>query len=584
MKKILSLSLALVMLAALLPVAAVPVVADAEGNEVLADKECPSCDMFGYWDGVYCDSCEELWPCSWCGQTGVYCPEEMCNDCDRQICGCWCITGLTYREVFPDPNFRSSVIMNVLYGTRNNQKEAFIKDYTPEIASNRVITSDDAAKIASLSRLDVSDENITDMTGIEYFTGLEELHCSNNRIASLNLSRNIALRRLDCSNNQLTTLDVSKNTALTAIFCSNNRLTSLDVSRNTAMRTLVCFGNDMGIDPDVSISGWRSYWNNYNNMPIGDGGAIIMGRLYYYPQGGAERSGIDYSNEDNIIIEGTVTPAGFINISLNLNSEYILIPTAFNKVRSFSLDGGVKWRNVRDPMHISGVDHSIDKYLRKDLDLHISNRFIDRKTKNPGEGAVIVSFPTIKKRASAPRVTPNFAIGADNTGATPGYWSLVNRSDARNPNATPLKDGYIITEIDPDRAFNWGQFFKGENDYGIPVYPRRLRIDYGAMGWLEYNYGKNIMYHVRTAPKHDSSGYTAASKSVRLRVANELNAPNYKVKDNTISVRSNTFVRLPDGTVTHYEVRTRGVPVVSGMQVWQGATARRSASAKQSIP
>ena len=75
----------------------------------------------------------------------------------------------------------------------------------------------------------VSEKGITDMTGIEAFVNLTELSCSQNDIASLNLSNAIDLIYLSCYSNQLTSLDVSANTALTDLVCSKNLLTILDV-------------------------------------------------------------------------------------------------------------------------------------------------------------------------------------------------------------------------------------------------------------------------------------------------------------------------------------------------------------------
>ena len=46
------------------------------------------------------------------------------------------------------------------------------------------------------------------------------------------------LENLSCYNNRLTSLDVSKNTALEELGCSNNKLTELDVSNNINLKGL----------------------------------------------------------------------------------------------------------------------------------------------------------------------------------------------------------------------------------------------------------------------------------------------------------------------------------------------------------
>ena len=87
---------------------------------------------------------------------------------------------------------------------------------------------------------------ILNLIGIEDFTALSYLFCSDIGITNLDLSNNINLQSLNCnSNSSLTTLDVSNNTALTNLNCSGNQLTTLDVSNNTALINLNCSYNKL---------------------------------------------------------------------------------------------------------------------------------------------------------------------------------------------------------------------------------------------------------------------------------------------------------------------------------------------------
>jgi len=78
----------------------------------------------------------------------------------------------------------------------------------------------------------MSTGNITDLTGIEYFTALRYLFCYYNKLSTLDVSHNPALEWIVCYGNQLTALDVSKNPTLEYLNCYHNRLTSLDVRQN----------------------------------------------------------------------------------------------------------------------------------------------------------------------------------------------------------------------------------------------------------------------------------------------------------------------------------------------------------------
>jgi PKD repeat protein len=93
--------------------------------------------------------------------------------------------------------------------------------------------------------INVSNDSITDLTGIEIFTAIVDLRCSDNFLTNLNITSNTALVYLDCNHNQLTGLDVSSNTALKNLYCNFNQLTSLNISSNTALTHLECYVNQL---------------------------------------------------------------------------------------------------------------------------------------------------------------------------------------------------------------------------------------------------------------------------------------------------------------------------------------------------
>ena len=109
------------------------------------------------------------------------------------------------------------------------------------------------SEIQSVTYIAIYNAGVEDLTGVEVFTGLKQLHCVGNDITSLDISKNTALDSLDCSSNRLTSLDVSKNTALRVLHCSDNRLTSLDLSKNKGLVSLHCEKNQLG-SLDVSNS------------------------------------------------------------------------------------------------------------------------------------------------------------------------------------------------------------------------------------------------------------------------------------------------------------------------------------------
>jgi len=93
------------------------------------------------------------------------------------------------------------------------------------------------------SILNVNSQNISDLTGIEFFINIDFLLCSENQLTQLDLSQNLNLTLLSVSNNLLTSLNITNNHQLFELNCNNNQLTSLDTSQNENLQYLRCFNN-----------------------------------------------------------------------------------------------------------------------------------------------------------------------------------------------------------------------------------------------------------------------------------------------------------------------------------------------------
>ena len=119
--------------------------------------------------------------------------------------------------------------------------------------------------------IDITSKGIVNLSGIEYFTSIKQLSCSSNSLATLDVSKNIALTSLMCSNNLLTGLDVTKNTALSLLACYSNQLTTLDVSKNTALTFLDCDNNNLAtldLSKNNLLSSLFCYANLLTNLDI----------------------------------------------------------------------------------------------------------------------------------------------------------------------------------------------------------------------------------------------------------------------------------------------------------------------------
>ena len=216
--------------------------------------------------------------------------------------------GMYYWE-FPDQNFRREALrlLNDLDGGRRT--------------IGGFVSANDEALLASITSLNVSNKQISDLTGLQYFTGLTELDCSGNWLWQLDVSVNTQLIRLNCSGNWLWQLDVSANTKLRWLDCSENNLWQLDISANTGLIELNCSHNQLtGLNitgnteltkldgsfnqlasPD-SVTGWREI------------GLVLDSSFIFSPQKVAftalqnEIYAYAYAAEDMVVTVGTDIP------------------------------------------------------------------------------------------------------------------------------------------------------------------------------------------------------------------------------------------------------------------------------------
>ncbi len=146
------------------------------------------------------------------------------------------------------------------------------KVYVPDNAFETILIAkgydnalDDSVLLNNINTvkiLDIPANNISDLTGIEWFTALEDLKCtgnkglrsfklnngffsklininlSNNGLTSIEIPNSLQIANLNLSRNVLTTIDLSKFTALKTINLSYNQLTEVSFTKNTLLQTV----------------------------------------------------------------------------------------------------------------------------------------------------------------------------------------------------------------------------------------------------------------------------------------------------------------------------------------------------------
>lgn len=136
------------------------------------------------------------------------------------------------KNLFPDEIFR-----NYIKNEIDANEDGYLS--TKEINDTTVITVDNM--------------DIANLTGIDVFTNLEKLSCEGNKLITIDISKNHALKSLCASKNRLVQLYMSDNSALQYLDVADNNMKVLDVTKCPLLRELNCVRNDIS-SLDLSMS------------------------------------------------------------------------------------------------------------------------------------------------------------------------------------------------------------------------------------------------------------------------------------------------------------------------------------------
>ncbi len=137
---------------------------------------------------------------------------------------------------FDDMNFKQAVIDHLKYRVAIPSDEDQYKYFNYTIESD--IYPNDVQLITDLS---IRNCGISSLTGIEYFTSLVSLDCTDNTISSLDVSMLNQLTKLDCSYNLLTNIDFNENNDWQTFSISNNYI---DFQNGTELNRKLSVVND----------------------------------------------------------------------------------------------------------------------------------------------------------------------------------------------------------------------------------------------------------------------------------------------------------------------------------------------------
>lgn len=141
----------------------------------------------------------------------------------------------------------------------------------------------------AVTKIQISGLGAADLTGLEFFSNLEELDCSNNLIGSLDASGLPNLKLLYCQvNRNLSEINVSGLNNLQTLLCFSTKISSLDVSGLSNLVTLTCNLNPSMTYLNIEGTDSLKHPNFYENSLLDVVG--VPSNASYVGYSGAEQS------------------------------------------------------------------------------------------------------------------------------------------------------------------------------------------------------------------------------------------------------------------------------------------------------
>ena len=271
--------------------------------------------------------------------------------------------------MFKTPILALIILFSILIGKSNAQiinfpdlafKNALVNNSSINTNNDNEITVQEAAAFSG--GLNVSNQGIYNLSGIEYFTALTSFICSSNCITNLNFSQNTNLVKLDCSfqygcggtNPPFFALDFSNNSSLTYLDCGGNDITSINLSNNFLLDTLelgqINLLNDINLNNLINLKKLRigggipntnnlqsidisnspflenfylSYLGNFDTIDLTNNTRLKW--VNFSETGVTNILGLNELDSLNIFTCMQCETNGFLDFSNNVNLEYIQI-------------------------------------------------------------------------------------------------------------------------------------------------------------------------------------------------------------------------------------------------------------------
>lgn len=209
-------------------------------------------------------------------------------------------------QIFPDAAFRKWL-----------ENPAHINGY----GADGVLTTEELADIRSI---DVANQNLTTLQGIEVFSALESLNCKNNMLTVLDVSQNTGLKYLHCAFNRISSLDVSGLKELISLNCESNGMTALNLTGCSALEIIYCRNNNLPV-VDFSTNTKLKFIETFDNK-LTDVDLSMLSELEFVHLDHNRLTHLDLSHNTNL------SPIGSGFVARNNWLETLTLPVSSSLV------------------------------------------------------------------------------------------------------------------------------------------------------------------------------------------------------------------------------------------------------------
>lgn len=267
---------------------------------------------------------------------------------------------------FPDANLKDALVNHSPTIDTNNNGEIEVSEATNY----------------NTYYLTLQSKGITDITGLENFTEVEEFRLSHNDISSidisvlfwaknlrltgndlteLNTSSNIALEELSISNNFISNLDLSNNENLLSLFAISTNLSTLDVSNNLLLEELFLWSTNIST-LDLSSNNLKRI--NIASTPFTTFDDFSsQTELEYINISSTDISTLDTSVFPNLTTLNIQT-TDILDIDLSQNTALESLNLGYSNMTSIDISNNINLRDLRVYLGLTSLDISQNTELR----------------------------------------------------------------------------------------------------------------------------------------------------------------------------------------------------------------------------